>query len=171
MNHVRSFVSLIHWFYHDHHHVQFHMNRTRAIFDWIFGIPTHDTTTATAKTTTPSSPLYQLYYLQSPNVGLSDDAIAARRQREEASCKSVLRDLAPTYTTLSQVATFLYQHHDLYTAKKLVEKSMKTTTTTIETANATSEKNENDKHTSENHTTTAAATALLRASYGGSASL
>lgn len=86
---------------------EFHMNRTRAIFEWIF-------------------PKYDLYYLASANEGLSEKAVEARRQKEHAGLKSV-ETLARKYPTLSETWKFLTTKHDLYTAtslvKKLVEKN------------------------------------------------
>jgi len=88
------------------HYNQFHMARTKAIFDWIFGIDQKG---------------YQLHYLSSPNVGLSSNAIEARKEKEAKSLKSVNR-FAATYRSLKDVWRFLNEDHDLYTAHKLVKR-------------------------------------------------
>jgi hypothetical protein len=82
------------------------MDRTVAIFEWIFGL-------------SPSP--YRLYYLQSPNDGLGEDALTARREKEAASLASV-QGLAKTYTTLKQLWQFMNHEHALYTASKLIER-------------------------------------------------
>jgi hypothetical protein len=85
------------------------MARTRAIFDWIFSAA-------------PVSHPYRLYYLQSPNVGLSGDALAARQEKETQSVASV-HNLSQKYPRLGDVWRFLNTHHTLYTASKLVERA------------------------------------------------
>jgi uncharacterized SAM-binding protein YcdF (DUF218 family) len=94
---------------------EFHMDRTQAIFDWIFGLP------AVASSNKKQQP-YQLFYLQSPNVGLSEEAIVARQEREAASAQTVRDVLKPQYKTLPDVYRFLTQDHSLYTAHKLVSR-------------------------------------------------
>lgn len=84
---------------------QFHMDRSKAIFDWIFGIDATD---------------YELYYFSSANTGLSDAAIAARRKREASSLRSVQK-LSQTYRTMADVWIFINTQHDLYAASKLVQ--------------------------------------------------
>ena len=88
----------------------FHMNRTMEIFDWIFGLPGSQTGA------------YELHYLVSEDVGLSTEAVEARRERERASLANV-REYAQTYTTLAQVYRFLTTQHGLYTATKLIQRA------------------------------------------------
>ncbi|KAJ8598821.1 hypothetical protein CTAYLR_008662 [Chrysophaeum taylorii] len=80
----------------------FHVERSKAIFEWIFYGD------------------YELTFVQTPAVGLSEEALAARRDREETSLASV-RKLATAYPTLKHIHTFLTTHHDLYTAHKLAD--------------------------------------------------
>jgi hypothetical protein len=82
------------------------MARTRAIFDWIFGVDDNG---------------YQLYYLSSPNVGLSDDAIQARNEKEQNSLKAV-DGYSQTYRSMRAIWGFLNKKHDLYTAGALVKR-------------------------------------------------
>jgi uncharacterized SAM-binding protein YcdF (DUF218 family) len=51
---------------------EFHMERTQKIFNWIYSIDNEGSN-------------YELYFLQSPNIGLSSEAITARKQRERQS--------------------------------------------------------------------------------------
>lgn len=87
------------------------MARSRAIFDWIYGIENNSR----------KNP-YQLYYLSSQNVGLSPEAVNARKQREDHSLQSVNK-LSQQYTTLAGVWEFLNTKHDLYAAPMLVERA------------------------------------------------
>jgi hypothetical protein len=81
------------------------MERSKAIFDWIFGIGDQ----------------YELFYFASENVGLSSEALEARRVHETKSFRTVRDKLAPQHTTLQEVWTFLVENHDLYTASKLID--------------------------------------------------
>eukprot|EP00980_Cylindrotheca_fusiformis_P020701 scaffold7738_cov133-Cylindrotheca_fusiformis.AAC.10 len=92
---------------------EFHMERTKAIFDWIFLQCDKD----------GRRPKYTLYYLSSPNIGLSEEAVQARREREVKSEQTVREHLAPTYKTLKDVWGFLNDNHSLYTANKLVQRA------------------------------------------------
>ena len=96
---------------------QFHMNRTKAIFDWIFGIPPPQQGNINNK----DQP-YQLYYLASADVGLSTEALQARQEREQASLANV-RGYAAMYTTLPAVYQMLTTQHGLYTASKLIQRA------------------------------------------------
>lgn len=106
---------------------EFHMERVQKIFNWIYALDLNnnekDTTNINTKyTPNPNENKYQLSYLQSPNIGLSDEAIRARKEREQQSSNHV-DALAKTKTTLLDVYTFLTTEHALYTATKLVERS------------------------------------------------
>jgi uncharacterized SAM-binding protein YcdF (DUF218 family) len=82
---------------------EFHMPRTRAIFDWVFGLP--------GNTLEP----YRVSYEETPNEGLSEEAVAGRVKKEEAGIESVRR-LKAEITTLAQLHQFLYSRHDAYRA-------------------------------------------------------
>jgi hypothetical protein len=94
------------------------MDRTKAIFDWIFGIEND------------FKDVYQLYYLAPQNVGLTEQAVLARKEREAKSQKTVEEILAPKYQTMKGVWSFLTQDHALYTAHKLVERGRATSSGT-----------------------------------------
>ena len=93
-------------------HIQFHIHRSKAIFDWIFHTTTPDGSTAN----------YELYYLSCNNIGLADDAVEARRVHEARGESNVKTKLAPKYPTLEGVWTFLTTHHDFYSASKLAKR-------------------------------------------------
>ena len=83
------------------------MERTKAIFDWIFGL---------------NHSVYSLVYLASPNTGLGFDALTARQEKERSGLQSV-KTLAQKHRSLKDVWLFLNQKHSLYTASKLIERS------------------------------------------------
>lgn len=80
---------------------EFHVDRAEAIFQWIFGDG------------------YQLYFLACSNDGLSEEAVAARREHEARGAKNVRENLSIEYTTLREVWSFLTSAHDFYNASKL----------------------------------------------------
>jgi len=94
---------------------EFHIHRTKAIFDWIFSVP---------NTENGPSPNYELFYLSCNNVGLSNEAVEARRSHEKRGEMNVLENLSEQYTTLKSVLGFLTTNHDFYAANKLVRQSM-----------------------------------------------
>jgi hypothetical protein len=71
-----------------------------------------------------------MYYLSCDNVGLTNDAIEARRAHEARGERNVLDNLSRTYVTLRDVWKFLVTEHDFYSASGLVRR-----------ANATNAKN------------------------------
>jgi len=86
---------------------QFHMARTQAIFDWIFKLDTKK---------------YELYFLSSPNVGLSNEAVQARNTKERSSLEKV-KTYATMYRSMGAVWAFLHEKHALYTAEALVKRA------------------------------------------------
>lgn len=98
---------------------EFHMDRTIRIFDWIFSFPPTDG--AATSTSTDLSLLYDLYYLESPNAGLTSEAIQARKKREATSLLRV-DQLSEDKKSLRDVHEFLTQDHALYTSKHLIER-------------------------------------------------
>jgi len=82
------------------------MARSKAIFDWIM---------------LSIDPIgYKTTYLASKDIGLSPAALEARRDKEDASLKSIER-FAQQYRTMKDVYHFLTHEHAFYTAHKLVE--------------------------------------------------
>ena len=91
------------------------MDRTKAIFDWIFGIDNSKTNP------------YHLTYFASANVGLTDEALQARHHHETRSADTVRTKLSPKYRTMKDVWVFMNENHDLYTATKLIAGATKVT--------------------------------------------
>jgi hypothetical protein len=87
---------------------EFHMERTQKIFNWIYSIDNKGSN-------------YELFFLQSPNIGLSSEAITARKQREHQSSIHI-DQLVKEKTTLQQVYQFLTNEHSLYTAQNLINR-------------------------------------------------
>ena len=85
---------------------EFHMARSKATFDWVFGATPHEG--------------FKLSFLATPDAALSPDAVAARAERETKSAINVRETLAPTHRTLAEVREFLVTKHDLYAARGLV---------------------------------------------------
>ena len=90
----------------------FHMVRTRAIFEWVFGLPSHG-----CEPDAPPPPLAVLEFEASADVGLSDEASAARTAKEQRSLEG-LRDTARAVRSLSELSAFLFQKHSAYAAER-----------------------------------------------------
>ena len=91
---------------------EFHMMRTKYIFDWVMNAE-HQVIDKT----------YHLHYLSVPDEGLSKEALEARYEREQNSANNVKTVLATNYTTLKSIFYFINQDHSFYTAAKLVERA------------------------------------------------
>jgi len=106
----------------------FHAPRTRAIFDWIFGVnalPSEGVqgdgnedreAAAAAAIASESATLprdrYSLTYIGTENVGLTEDEVRVRELREARSVKNV-EMLAKEKRTLRDVLLFLMTDHRL----------------------------------------------------------
>jgi len=86
---------------------QFHIDRTKAIFDWVFGIHSRQNP-------------YQLTYFASKDVGLTPEALVARQHHEQRSATTIRNVLSKKYRTMKELWGFINQSHDLYTADKLI---------------------------------------------------
>ena len=93
---------------------EFHMERTKLIFDWIFHAPSDNV----------NSNNYELSYLSVPDVGLSEDAIKARIQKEGKSSATVKNHLSQKYISIEEIFEFLTTEHSFYTASSLVVRGM-----------------------------------------------
>ena len=91
---------------------EFHLARTKAIFDWVYG----------AAGAEPSG-AYELSYLGTEDTGLTPAEVSARKAREDASTRNVVSSLEPGYRKLTSVREFLMTRHDLYSAKGLVARA------------------------------------------------
>jgi hypothetical protein len=108
---IRQLFITAHPLHFDH---QFHMDRTKEIFKWIFG--------AKNSALRDNSDQYELHFLSCSNDGLSEEAIMARKEHEERGSKNVKDILSKRYVTLQDVWSFLTTEHDFYSAVKLVKK-------------------------------------------------
>lgn len=89
----------------------FHMPRSKAIFEWVFGGSGEE----------GDSGKYELTFVEtSTGASLTEEALSARREREASSLLKV-HQLARAYPTLADLHTFLTTQHDLYTAHKLAD--------------------------------------------------
>lgn len=89
--------------------LQFHVDRTKAIFDWIYSLPSSSRLGSSI-----NLPSYHLTYFASTARGLTGEALEARVLREQKSARSVREVLAPKYRTLRQVWEFINQDHGMY---------------------------------------------------------
>jgi uncharacterized SAM-binding protein YcdF (DUF218 family) len=83
----------------------FHMERTEAVFRWVFGL----------------SPQlgYELTFETVPDRGMPQDDLAVRRAREQASLERVKR-LANEIRSMSELHRFLFTEHQAYTAERVL---------------------------------------------------
>jgi len=99
---------------------EFHMERTKLIFDWIFGV---QRTANDNISNTPSSP-YTLIYLACDDIGLSGKALRARQEHEQKGFNNIRDRIIPQYSSsLLDVWTFLNQKHDFYSSKGLIQRA------------------------------------------------
>lgn len=76
----------------------FHMPRTKAVFDWIYGL---------------SGGAYDLTYEPVEDVGLEPEVLTARRERERESLEA-LRAIIPSISILEALHDWLFLHHNAY---------------------------------------------------------
>ena len=81
----------------------FHMNRTRAIFNWVFTLERGE---------------FTLDYCVSSNEGLSNDELEARCSKEDASLDTLVAKTIPRINSLSLLAKFLLTEHTAYKARE-----------------------------------------------------
>jgi uncharacterized SAM-binding protein YcdF (DUF218 family) len=84
---------------------EFHLERTKLIFDHVYRLPP-----------LPNAE-YQLTYVATPNVGLEENVLAARAEREQQSIQ-ILRQVIAQTPTLSDFHRWLFQKHGAYTANQ-----------------------------------------------------
>jgi hypothetical protein len=81
---------------------EFHMPRTRMIFDWVFGLP-------------PADPPYTLNFHTVPDQGLTEVGIEARRAKEAARMEGLRRTI-PHIASLAALHRWLLTEHRAYAA-------------------------------------------------------
>jgi len=88
---------------------EFHMQRTRAIFEKVFTL-----------TPTPSFGKYQLEFVEVPNDGVEGEALRARKEREAKSTVGFQKNTA-FMTTMRDMHRFLFMDHMAYASKRLLK--------------------------------------------------
>ena len=96
---------------------EFHIGRSKAIFDWIFH--------ASSPKNIGINCSYNMLYLACENIGLTDEAIKARKEHEMRGELNVKEKLSREFPSLFDVWRFLTSHHDFYSAEKLVDRTKK----------------------------------------------
>lgn len=86
---------------------EFHMPRTRAIFEWVFSLPAVD----------GSSVNFSLDFRSSPNTGLNTEDVQSRVSRELASLEALRVETIPRITSVAKLTAFLHVTHAAYNAK------------------------------------------------------
>jgi uncharacterized SAM-binding protein YcdF (DUF218 family) len=82
---------------------EFHLSRTEAAFNWIYGLE-------------PRTLDYQLNYESTPNDGLSDKILSARVSREKKSLKALI-PLRKKIKTVSTFQNWFYTEHGAYSVQ------------------------------------------------------
>ncbi|KAJ9456307.1 hypothetical protein DIPPA_12459 [Diplonema papillatum] len=85
-----------------------HLPRTRAIFDWVFGLAPG-----------PRSPFVLTYHEVGP--GLEGDALRSRVDKEQAALPGV-RQKAADIRSVKDLHTFLFLQHGAYKSERLLQK-------------------------------------------------
>eukprot|EP00415_Alexandrium_ostenfeldii_P000714 UN0714 len=88
---------------------EFHMERTRAIFEKVFSL-----------TPEPSFGPYSLEFVEVPNDGLEGDVLASRKEREAKSTVG-FRNNTASMTEMRQMHSFLFSDHLAYASKRLLK--------------------------------------------------
>ena len=86
---------------------QFHLQRTRAAFQWIYRLE-------------PLPFSFQLDYRSVPDRGIPPDSLRVRRQRERSSLEH-LKKLCQKFTTLKEFHSWLFSQHGAYTRQETRE--------------------------------------------------
>lgn len=86
---------------------EFHMGRTRAIFQKVFSLP-------------PTPEPYTLQFVEVANEGLDEDILKARKAREESSIATFRRN-TENFTSLRDMHKFIFSDHMAYSSKRLLK--------------------------------------------------
>jgi hypothetical protein len=88
---------------------EFHINRTKFIFDWIFSL---------TNSSKDHFDKYKIDYFTVNNQGMTDEQLVARIDKERLACED-LKLKIQQITNFSQMAQFLFVEHGAYKAKSL----------------------------------------------------
>jgi len=92
----------------------FHMPRSKAIFDWIYSLSVDENDKNRID--------YTLHYLTCRDTGMSSEALKARYAHEKKQETNIRSNLVPRITNMKEAWSFLSHDHGFYTAQKLVER-------------------------------------------------
>ena len=81
----------------------FHMPRTRAIFEWVYGLPS------------PGNHVYELHFEAVPDEGMDEELLKIKIKREKERLEHVLR-LQEEIRTFQQFHQWLFTVHGAYAA-------------------------------------------------------
>mmetsp|Transcript_14023 Transcript_14023/g.41261 ORF Transcript_14023/g.41261 Transcript_14023/m.41261 type:complete len:280 (+) Transcript_14023:26-865(+) len=79
----------------------FHMNRVRAIFEWVLHAP-------------PTGVKFKCTYISVPDVGLTEEQLRARMSKEAASLEKMRTSTLRTVQTLPELHAFIFERHGAY---------------------------------------------------------
>lgn len=91
---------------------EFHLPRTRAIFDWVFSLPD-----ASGRRRGPPT---QLSYEAAPDRGLSEEHLASRVQKEADALSNLRSNTMVAVADLRGLSAFLFESHGAYRAHEAV---------------------------------------------------
>lgn len=84
---------------------EFHMERSKAIFDWVFGLELYDSSIQKVK--------YNLQYHTVSDMGFDQSVISSRVIKEKQSLDNI-KILSQQITTMKQFYSWLFTQHSLY---------------------------------------------------------
>lgn len=88
---------------------EFHMLRTRAIFDKVFSLHPQ-----------PAFGAYKLKFVEVPNDGVEGEVLTSRKEREAKSTVAFAKNTA-SVTTMREMHKFLFVDHMAYASKRLLK--------------------------------------------------
>lgn len=90
---------------------QFHMPRTKAIFQWVYGL-----------TSSAATGDYDLDFEEVSDAGMDETALQARIEREKASLQNVMR-LKKEIQSFEEFHRWLFSEHDAYSLSKAPQRA------------------------------------------------
>lgn len=90
----------------------FHMPRTRAIFDWVFSLPS----------LSGAARVVRIDYEEVTDSGMADEHLGSRQQKEAEALRALREKTIPSIKDLAKLHSFLFTHHGAYRAKASTER-------------------------------------------------
>ena len=103
-----------------------HMHRTKAMFEYVFSLPDSISTTTTTTTggdgmNSHPRPQVELNFV-SVEAGLPADTLAAREKREAASLASFNNQVKAQFNDVESFSKFIFTKHGSYSSSRLLQK-------------------------------------------------